>query len=352
VTLQPTRRLPSGEEQEESVLGNGQPRAVWRSALVVVAALFAGGCLGDDQVGDHDARRASGHAAFAPRLRVEQHPSLPGRPTSLTIDVTQQPGERALQSAEIVVPAGFRIAPPPSGPMGELDAAFASGTETALTGRLERTKGDGADGTCVEGRAMKLAALLGPAPPLRLSLFVRDAAGSTRLTICPPTRDERPIRRLTIRLEQGLTPPNVGDAVWRGLFTPAEGPATESRAIVPAPSFLTLETPAGERVVAGSSLHVRGYLLQRRAQPRRKVRILAGPARGRLEVVGRARTGSNGSYTFTMRAPERPGTLYVAARALSVERGCRGASSAPAGCTTTTVSGVSSQPLRLSVVSR
>jgi hypothetical protein len=334
-------------------MGSGHRRAVWRAALLVTVALVAGGCRGDDEAADeHDAAPGSKLAAFKPRLRVEQQPSLPGRPTTLTIDVTQQPGERALQTAEIFVPDGFQIVPPPRGPVGELGATFASRTpRTALTGPLELARGDRADGKCVDGHATKLAALLGPAS-LEQALFVLDRAGSTRLTICPQTPDKRPIRRLTIRLEQGLTPPNVGDAVWRGVFTPAEGPATESRAVVPAPSFLTLEAPAGERVVAGSSLQLSGYLLQRQAQPRRKVRILAGSATDQLAVVGRARTGENGGYTFTLRAPDRPGALYVTGRALSVERDCRGASLAPAGCFTTTLSGVSSQQLRLTVVPR
>jgi hypothetical protein len=82
------------------------------------------------------------------------------------------------------------------------------------------------------------------------------------------------------------------------------------------------------------------------------VRISAGPATDQLAVVGRARTHANGSYTFTLRAPDRPGALYVAGRALSVESDCRGASPAPAGCFTTTLSGVSSQQLRLTVVPR
>jgi hypothetical protein len=335
------------------LVGNGHGRAVWRAAFLVALALAAGGCRGDDEAADeHDAAPGSKLAAFKPRLRVEQQPSLPGRPTTLTIDVTQQPGERALQTAEIFVPDGFRIVPPPRGPLGELDAAFASGTPRAtLTGRLKAVKGRRSDGKCVDGPATKLAAVLEPAS-LELSLFVLNRAGSTRLTICPPAPDELPIRRLTIRLERGLTAPNVGDAVWRGVFTPAEGPGTESRAVVPAPSFLTLEAPAGERVVAGSSLQLRGYLLQREAQAGRKVRILAGPATDQLAVVGRARTGENGSYTFTLRAPDSPGALYIAGRALSVERDCRGASLAPAGCFTTTLSGVSSQQLRLTVVPR
>jgi hypothetical protein len=274
---------------------------VRRLAAVACLGLVVGGCGGREPRPDPPVQD------FAPRLHVEQRPSLPGRATTLTIDVTQQRGERALRRADIVVPSGFRIVPPPRGSVGELDAAVAS------------PRGD------------RVVAL--------------ETGGTTRLTVCPE-RTDHDIRRLTIRLNRGLTSPSVGDAVWRGIFTPAEGGVTESRAVVPAPSFLTVEADGGPHVRVGESFRVHGYLLQREAQPRRQVRILAGAALDRLEVVGRARTRANGSYSFTLAAPHRPGVMYVAARAASVERSC-----APAdGCTTTTLSGVSSTPLRLTVV--
>jgi hypothetical protein len=280
---------------------------------------------------------------FAPRLHVEQRPSLPGRATTLTIDVTQQRGERALRRADIVAPAGFRIVPPPRGSVGELDAAVASPRgDRVLAGELARAAGGAA---CTDGRATPLLARLGPAPSLLVAVAVLETGATTRLTVCPE-RTDHDIRRLTIRLNRGLTSPSVGDAVWRGIFTPAEGDATESRAVVPAPSFLTVEADGGAHVRVGESFRARGYLLQREAQPGRQVRILAGAALDQLEVVGRARTRANGSYFFTLAAPHRPGAMYVAARAASVERRC-----APAdGCTTTTLSGVSSAPLRLTVV--
>ncbi|MFN2469576.1 MAG: hypothetical protein ABR583_01005 [Gaiellaceae bacterium] len=337
--------------------GTGRRRGTLRAArggALLAMALAAGGCLGEEREDAESAAPAS--AAFAPRLRVEQQPSLPGRPTTLTIDVTQQRGEPALKSAEILVPDGFRVEPPPSGSMGELDAALETGTaDTVFTGRLALSGDDGE--ACGSGRATKLAALLAPGGAatsrVKLALSVSPAGASTRLTICPPAPDALPheaaIRRLTIRLERGLTPPNVGDAVWRGVFTPEDGMATESRAIVPTPSFLTLE--AGRSSIApGATIRLQGYLLQREPQQRRKVRILAGPAPDQLELVGRARTRANGSYTFTLQAPRRAGTLYVAARALSVEQACKGESDAPAGCTTATVSGITSHPLRIAVV--
>ena len=326
-------------------------RATGAGALLLLASA-AGGCLGGEE---RDRQPTQDAAAFAPRLRVEQRPSLPGRGTTLTIDVTQQPGERALRMAEIAIPNGYRIDPPESGSIGVLAAELDMGTvDTVLTGHLAHASKGGA---CGGEAATRLSALLGPGGAetrqARLTVSLSNTGGSMRMTICPPTRDALPheaaIRRLTIRLDRGLTPPNVGDAVWRGVFTPEGGDATESRAVVPAPSFLTLESDAGSSLPPGSELRLRGYLFQREAQPRRKVRILAGPAPDSLVLAGRVRTRANGSYTFTLRAPQRAGTLYVAARALSVERPCEGASAAPAGCTTSTVSGISSDPLRLAI---
>jgi hypothetical protein len=323
------RRLPQ--------LAHSGDGLVRRIAAVACIALAVGGC------GGRERRPEPPVQDFAPRLHVEQRPSLPGRATALTIDVMQRRGERALRRADIVVPSGFRIVPPPRGSVGELDAAVASPRgDRVVAGELMTAAGGGA---CTDGRATPLLARLGPAPSLRVAVAVLETGGATRLTVCPE-RTDHDIRRLTIRLNRGLTSPGVGDAVWRGIFTPAEGDATESRAVVPAPSFLTLEADVGAHVRVGESFRVRGYLLQREAQPRRQVRILAGAALDRLEVVGRATTRANGSYFFTLAAPQRPGVMYVAARAASVESRC-----APAdGCTTTTLSGVSSAPLRLTVV--
>ena len=355
--------------------GNGQRGARSHAASAVrglragvpfaAALALVSGCSGGDDRGSAPGNR-SADQAFAPRLRVEQHPPLPGRPASLVIDVTQQDGEAALESASIAVPDGFELMTPPSGTIGEVEAALATGaSDTVLAGRLARATSDHADGACSVDDAAAFTAPLAPdgqrgaAPRTSLSVVVHEAGGSTRLTICPPADGALPpkasIRRLTVRVEEGDAPPGAREALWRGVFTPAGGgqsDSTDSRAIVPVPSFLTLEATAGARVEAGSPLLLRGYLLQREPQAGRIVRILAGPRRTKLEIVGRARTARNGGYTFSMRAPRRPGPLYVSARALSVERACQGHSEAPAGCTTTTVSGISSHLLRLAVVPR
>jgi hypothetical protein len=294
------------------------------SVALACVALAAGGCRGSDDSADESHSAAQ---AFAPRLHVEQRPSLPGRATTLTIAVTQRRGERVLRRADVVAPPGFRI-DPPRGSVGVLDAAVASRRgETVVTGQLERA----ADwASCGDGRATPLVAVLGPAPSLRVRIALRATAAATRLRICP--EGDRVVHRLTIRLNRGLTAPSVGDAVWRGIFTPARGEATESRAVVPAPSFLTLEAAGGTSVAADTPVRITGYLLQREPQPHRQIRILAGPTLDRLEIVGRARTRANGSYRFTLTAPNVPGAIYVAARAASVEREC----AAAAGCTTTT----------------
>lgn len=142
-----------------------------------------------------------------------------------------------------------------------------------------------------------------------------------------------------------------GTSVWRGLFTPvgkrggaaAYPTTTESRGIVVSPSFLTLQGPASAG--RGSLLRLGGVLSFDNASGGRGIRITAAGV-----VLGRARTSASGSYAVRARAPKRGGTLALQARLPSRRARCGGRTvDAPAGCTSATLAGVTSNvlPVRL-----
>jgi hypothetical protein len=335
--------------------------------LVLTAVAGSAGCLAGD--GDEHDRSSAGppgprldaaRAPFAPRLRVEQSPFLPGRPTSIVIELTQQPHEPAVDRATIVVPDGFRL-DATAEKLGEVEAAVdgPSGGERVLVGPL--AKSDGVGRGCVDGPATELAARLSTtgagSDGVTVAAALHRHDGETRLTLCPRAGSSlsgaATLRRLTVRLARAQTPPGIRDTVWRGLFAAAggDGRPVESRALVPVPSFLTLASAGGAavraEVRAGSRVRLGGYLLQVDPQQGRSVRISARIGTGDPEVIARARTGPNGAYAFTFAAPATPGVVELTARVQSLERPCT--PGAGTSCSTTIVSGVSSPPLRLIV---
>jgi hypothetical protein len=91
---------------------------------------------------------------------------------------------------------------------------------------------------------------------------------------------------------------------------------------------------------------------------------LNGPAEGRVIrmtvasdrrgflPVGKTRTHGNGAYSFQMKAPKRLGDYYFQARAVSHDVPCAGETpGAPAGCTSATVSGMTSTSVHITVTS-
>ena len=343
--------------------------AAIRVALVLVAAFGATGCLGDERESEEAGQRGipqseprleAAAAPFAPRLRVEQRPGVTGRLTSLAVELTQQPSEPALTRATLIVPQGFKLVRVLGEPFGEIElAGERAGQEVLLRGRLT---GAAAGSTgCVGGQASRLTAVLttdpGRRPSLRLPVLadLHADGGSERLTLCPARgatlAPALTLRRLSVRVARARTPAGIRETVWRGVFNPqAEaGERAESQAIVPVPSFLTLE-PAGRPAVrAGGPIRLRGYLLQVDPQSGRSVRIVSGTGAGAV-VVGRARTGANGAYSLTVAAPTRPGQLVLRARVQSLERACD--PSAGSSCVAGVVSGVSSPSLSLTILAR
>jgi hypothetical protein len=183
---------------------------------------------------------------------------------------------------------------------------------------------------------------------LTLRFYVHQRRGA-RITVCLPHQTGLAARRLAFRLTRGLGAPPNGTSMWRGLYTPvgkgggaaAYPTTTESRGMVVSPAFLTLQGPPA--VPRGARFKVRGVLSFGHLSHGRNVRIS-----GRSAVV-RTRTGTSGAYRARLAATAR-GTLVLQARVRSRRLGCGGRTvDAPAGCTSATLAGVTSNALRVRV---
>jgi hypothetical protein len=311
------------------------------AAVGMLVAVLAGAATGADK------------APFAPRLRAELVRSPDGG-QAVVLDTSQTIAEPALARATFLVPADqrFRL-PPPGEVVGDAAVALvplAGGTPSLLSGPL--VTGTASAGACVRHPTAlveaKLRAAAGAVRKLTLRFYVHERRG-TRITVCLPPNTGRAARRLAIRLTRGLGAPPNGSSMWRGLYTPvgkrggaaAYPTTTESRGIVVSPAFLTLQGPVS--AAAGSRVTVHGLLSFGHLSHGRNVRI---PARS---VLVRARTGRSGAYRAQVKAPAR-GALVLQARVRSRRLGCGGRTiDAPAGCTSATLAGVSSNVLRVRV---
>jgi hypothetical protein len=310
---------------------------------------------------------------FEPRLRVEASRFDPVRSSSLTIDVTQRPQERMMSRLSVVIPGGYGLEPVEIGRRaGESSVNLVGSGKRALlppltvSGDLRSAKRKG-NVNCVTNPITVFKTVLKSESKSKeqtrvpLTLFIHKAGDSRRMTICLPSAAKLPghasIRRLNLRLWAGLVPPGPGDAVWRGFFTPvaasgasAQQGTTESQGIVPLPSFLTLEPRGKTRVSLGATIRLHGVLSLNGPAARRKIQISVATDRRGYLPVGSTRTGANGDFSYRTKAPAREGLLFFQARALSHEVPCTAKSpDAPAGCTSATVSGMTSAPVRVTV---
>jgi hypothetical protein len=319
------------------------------------------------------AKPAAGDQPFAPRLRAEQ-----GRydrtGATLVLDVSQAAAEQPVGRVTFVAPSGQRFKPPQAGmTIGDIAVELVPmrgqpQPSATLTGRLVSAPASRkVAARCVRDPTATLEASLVAAAkggrPKRLTVrfFVHGSQASTRFTVCLPKPAILPgrsaVRRLAIRLERGLASPRPGKSVWRGLFTPVGAglvSTTESRGIIVTPSFMTLQVSGagGSSARRSAELSLGGSLSLNGFQPGRRIRIVSGRTSSSLRVIGRTRTGTLGVYQFRTRAPSRPGAVLFQARAPSREAkgGCRGKQpDAPAGCTSATLGGVSSNIVRIRV---
>ena len=271
----------------------------------------------------------------------------------------------------LYAPHGFLLYPnrPEGSPIGSamLFAADDFGSASVLTGQIVAVP-----------NAPDAAPGCGPAPrdalwQLELSLVgqrlevpisVSTAGIDTRLDFCIPTLPTAdgavlPIRKLALTLDD-LEPPAVpGRYLWRAVVTPLAPDrrtaladhAYEVRALVPVPHRLSLRG----RYVAGSHTAVLTGRLSDGDTPHGGVRIefislvrkiTAKGVRIDDSYAGSTRTSASGTYTFRKRIRKTTGFLAFVENAVG---GCAGPSAAPAGCLSTTTTGLDSEPVTVSV---
>jgi hypothetical protein len=332
------------------------------AAAVFVAAYAAG------QV---PALGAEKPAKFAPRLRVEASRYDAVRPSQLTMDVTQGATEPKLARFSVIVPDGYTITTVKRG------RRFARATvgitqpgeraqlpQLLLTGDLLAIKAQG--NSCVAKPEQVYQGVVASDPGgiadahMTLTVFEQKVGNEHRYTVCLPSQSPAPgsIRRVALEVISGILPPGPGRPLWRGLFTPvkpnaaaAQKATTEAQSVVPLPTFLTL-TSSGKAVNPGASVKMSGVLSLNGPSGGRRVRLTYVSGRANPQYAGIGRTLKSGRYTANVKVPEKPGTYYFTARTLSKGVPCQKASAgAPAGCTSSTLSGISSAPLKIVVKS-
>lgn len=331
------------------------------AATVLLAAYAAG------QV---PALGAEKPAKFAPRLRVEASRYDAVRPSQLTIDVTQKATEPKIARMSFIVPDGYTVTTVKRG------RRFARATvgitqpgeraqlpQLLLTGDLLAIKAQRS--SCVAEPQQVYQGVVSSDPGgtsnahMTLTVFVEKVGSGHRYTVCLPAQSPAPgsIRRVEMEVITGILPPGPGRPVWRGLFTPVKSSAvaarkatTEAQSVVPLPSFLTLTSPGKLAVKPDATVKLSGVLSLNGPSGRRKVRVTYVSGRSSAFYAGIGKTAASGRYTATLKVPAKAGTYHYTARALSKSVPCQSPSSeAPAGCTSSTLSGISSAPLKITV---
>jgi hypothetical protein len=309
-------------------------------------------------------------AKFAPRLRVEASRYDAVRPSQLTIDVTQKATEPKIAHMSFIVPNGYTITTVKRG------RRFARATvgitqpgeraqlpQLLLTGDLLAVKVHG--NSCVAKPEQVYQGVVSSDPGgtanahMTLTVFEEKVGTGHRYTVCLPAESPAPgsIRRVQIEVITGILPPGPGRPVWRGLFTPVKSSAeaarkatTEAQSVVPLPSFLTLASTGKVSVQPDATVSMSGVLSLNGPSGRRKIRITYVAGLSNPQYAGIAKTAANGRYTAKVKTPPKAGFYYYSARALSKSVPCQSPSAeAPAGCTSSTLSGISSPPLKITV---
>jgi hypothetical protein len=345
------------------------PAARRRTTLgVAVAAVF----LAAYAAGQVPALGAEKPAKFAPRLRVEASRYDAVRPSQLTMDVTQGATEPKLARFSVLVPNGYTITTVKRG------RRFARATvgitqpgeraqlpQLELTGELLAVKVAG--NSCVAKPEQVYQGVVSSDPGgssnahMTLTVFEQKVGTGHRYTVCLPAQSPAPgsIRRVAIEVITGILPPGPGRPLWRALFTPVKASAeaaaqatTEAQSVVPLPSFLTVTGPAKLSFQPSATVKLSGVLSLNGPSGGRRVRITYVSGLSNPQYAGIGRTLKNGKYTAKVTLPPKAGTYYYSARTLSKGVPCQKASSeAPAGCTSATMSGISSAALKIVVKS-
>jgi hypothetical protein len=305
------------------------------------------------------------------------------RTLDVTVDLvgqTKQPGRITLY-----VPARFQLQPTRSAgaPVGKaflfLDSPpSASNAFTLYSGTIAAEavtpESEAAAQACSPGThsGIWMLHLRHGGQSLELPLYLAPAASgdpagaALKLELCPPAPASMQLPDATASFASivlslaSLDPPKTpGNYLWRAIITPLRtdgttlngGAAYELRARVPLPRLLTLSgryLPAGHRALLSGGLRTRGE-----PQPRALVWFTqlnrTVTAHGPLvhdSTAAVAETGRDGRYAITIPLRATRGFL---ASSPPTTTGCPGPSQAPAGCRTTTMAGIESDPITISV---
>jgi len=288
--------------------------------------------------------------------------------------VTLETAERGVPARLVLyVPRGFLLYPnrPEGSPIGgaTLFAADDFGSASLLTGQIVavRNAPDAAPGCGPAPRdALWQLELSLVGQRLEVPIAVSTAGIETRLDFCIPALPSAggallPIRKLALTFDD-LVPPTVpGRYLWRAVVTPLapdkrtalEDRRYEVRALVPVPHVLSLRG----RYVAGSRTAVLTGRLAEGGVPHNGARIefislvrRITPKGVRVDdsYAGWTRTNASGTYTFRKKIRRTTGFLAFVEKVVG---GCAAGPVvvAPAGCLSTTTTGLDSEPVTVSV---
>jgi hypothetical protein len=216
-------------------------------------------------------------------------------------------------------------------------------------------------------QAIWLARLSGAQGTIPLTIGISDAGtGRLRLDLCPQigataqgAARTPAVVAVVLVLADLDAPAEPGLYRWRALVTPRlpDGSATderatyELRALVPVPHTLTLR---GRLLAAPGRVRLTGSLRARgRPQPGHLIEITTldrtiTPRGVAFHDAPAGVTATTRSGSYRLDVPIRSTRGFVAATPPTAER-CSGVAAAPAGCLTTTTSGVESDPVTIGV---
>jgi hypothetical protein len=154
---------------------------------------------------------------------------------------------------------------------------------------------------------------------------------------------------LALTLADILPPNTPGNYAWHATVTPRSGKPYELRAAVPVPHVLTLRgryDVATHKAVLTGTLRANGHTRAGVTIAITRLDRTAVPLTFHDEPVALTATTSSGSFRVTLRMPSTRGFI---ASALPALRPCIGNQRTPPPCRSSTVSGIQSDPITVSV---
>jgi hypothetical protein len=345
----------------------------WATGLLALLALLLVGAGGSRAASTSRTALASGEDAY---FTVDP---LGGEYPELDLSLSFGDGAPPARLV-LYVPTGFQLYPnrPAGSPVGQAEAFAADGSygiggAALLAGAITAAENSAtAAPGCGQGDRVALwdlqLSLVGQ--PLDVPIAISPAGpdappgAALKLKLCLPALPGAngallPVNELRVSLDELETPTTRGSYVWHAFFTPVapdrhtplQERTYELRALLPLPHLLTLRgryrAKSHDAVLQGRltgtgqarpGVRVSFVRLVRRVTPRGVVY--------RDSDVGSVRTDAHGSFTF--KTPLRKTAGFVAVVHDALAR-CSGASLAPAGCASTSITGTASEPITVSV---